>query len=206
VEGCQETVRGPQLAGISISDRADDWETVGFQVSNGLVSVGNLTVAVDRPVPDPHWWFEPHLTGSIHGIGHADPSPGSAPVVKNPNGANAVDHIVVFTPNLATTTAAFEEHGFELRRSRPIETQEQRFFWAGTTIIEVVGPAVAESDGPAHIWGLALVSDDLDASKELLGGNMSDPKNAVQPGRRIAAIRTAENKISVTIALMSPHH
>ncbi|MFW2383661.1 MAG: VOC family protein [Acidimicrobiales bacterium] len=199
-------MRGPQLAGIVVSDNAEDWEAVGFQVNNGLVSIGTLTVAVNRPVTEPQWWFEPQVTSSIHGIGHADPSPRSALAVKNTNGANAVDHIVVITPNLATTTAEFEEHGFELRRSRPRQDQEQRFFWAGTTIIEVVGPAVAESAGPAHIWGLALVSDDLDASKELLGDRMSDPKEAVQPGRRIAAIRTAQHKISVTIALMSPHH
>jgi hypothetical protein len=191
------------LAGIALADRSEDWEDVGFNPADGVVRVGDLTVSLGRDIAEPQWWFEPEVSGSIHGIPNAASVPSSHP--SNPNGADAVDHIVVLSPNLATTTAAFEEHGFELRRSRPIHTREQRFFWAGTTIIELVGPAVPAADGPAQIWGVALVSPDLDASKAFLGDRLSDPKDAVQPGRRIAAIRTVEHNISITIALMSPH-
>lgn len=203
MESSPEAVRGPQLAGIALPDRLDDWEAVGFGVTGELVSVGDLTVALGRGISEPHWWFEPAVLGSIHGIPCTSPeeSPGGA----NPNGANGVDHIVVMSPNLAATTAALEERGFELRRSRPLGSQEQRFFWAGTTIIELAGPAVPTGTGPASIWGLALVCDDLDAAKALLGQSLSDPKDAVQPGRRIAAIRTEDHNISITIALMSPH-
>ncbi|MBT8241109.1 MAG: hypothetical protein KJN63_07765 [Acidimicrobiia bacterium] len=196
-------MRGPQLAGIALADRSDDWEAVGFEATDGVVSIGALTVSLGRAVEEPQWWFEPELSGTIHGISNAASAPN--PQRSNPNGADAVDHIVVTSPNLATTTAAFEEHGFELRRSRPAGSQEQRFFWAGTTIIEVVGPAVPTADGPAQIWGIALVTPDLDASKALLGERLSDPKDAVQTGRRIAAIRTGQHNISITIALMSPH-
>ncbi len=195
-------MRGPQLAGIALPDPATAWEAVGFSVADNAVWIGDLTVAVGRPIGEPQWWFEPTLTSPIHGVHQA--APAEKPDRTNPNGAISVDHIVVMSPNLATTTAALEEQGFELRRSRPIGNKEQRFFWAGTVIIEVVGPAVPEAEGPARIWGLALVSDDIDASKSLLGERLSDPKDAVQPGRRIAAIRTSEHNISVTLALMSP--
>lgn len=196
-------MRGPQLAGIALSDRSDDWEAAGFRVVDRLVSVGGLTVALDGAMNEPQWWFEPDVPGPIHGIPCAVAEQSSGQ--DNPNGAHGVDHIVVMTPNLETTTAAFEERGFELRLARPIGSKEQRFFWAGTTIIEVVGPSVPIGAGPAHIWGLALVCDDLHAAKELLGESLSDPKDAVQPGRRIAAIRTEDHNISITIALMSPH-
>jgi hypothetical protein len=195
-------VRGPQLAGVALPDPATAWEAVGFNVADNAVSIGDLTVAVGRPVCESQWWFEPALTRPLHGLQQA--APAENPNLTNPNGAISVDHIVVMSPNLDATTAALEEQGFELRRSRPVGVREQRFFWAGTVIIEVVGPAVPEAEGPASLWGLALVSDDIDASKALLGERLSDPKDAVQPGRRIAAIRTAENHISITIALMTP--
>ncbi len=187
---------------MALPDPAIAWEVVGFNIVDNSVSVGDLTVALGRPIGRPQWWFEPSLTSPIHGVDQALPA--ENPGRSNPNGATSVDHIVVMSPNLETTTAALEEQGFELRRSRPIGKQEQRFFWAGTVIIEVVGPGVPEAEGPARIWGLALVSEDLDASKALLGERLSDPKDAVQPGRRIAAIRTAEHDISIMLALMTP--
>ncbi len=203
MEGSPQAVRGPQLTGIALSDRSEDWAAVGFTVTDDVVSVGDLTIVLAQPTEEPQWRFEPDVAGSIHGI----PCAASAhnPGRTNPNGANGIDHVVVMTPNLAATTGAFEERGFELRRSRPIDSQEQRFFWAGSTIIELVGPQVPSGPGPASIWGLALVCDDLDRAKALLGPSLSNPKDAVQPGRRISAIRTGDHNISITIALMSPH-
>ncbi len=199
-------MRGPQLVGITLADDPQRWVEVGFEPGDGTVVIGNLTIALGQPVDEPGWWFDPPTAGSVHGIvtaiGAGERQHRSEP---HPNGAVSVDHVVVTSPNLATTTAEFEENGFRLRRTRQAGTNEQRFFWAGDTIIELVGPAVAAQPGPAKIWGLALVADDLDRSKRQLGDKLSDPRDAVQPDRRIAAIRTKEHDISITIALMSPH-
>ncbi|MGZ0218146.1 MAG: hypothetical protein ACKVIY_03890 [Acidimicrobiales bacterium] len=59
--------------------------------------------------------------------------------------------------------------------------------------------------GEAALWGLALTCDDLDRAKDTLGDVLSDPKTAVQPGRRIATLRTRDLDISAPIALLSPH-
>ncbi len=40
--------------------------------------------------------------------------------------------------------------------------------------------------------------------KPILGDRLSDPRAAIQKGRRIAAIRTPELGISITLALMTP--
>jgi len=53
---------------------------------------------------------------------------------------------------------------------------------------------------------LALECDDLDLAAHRLGEALGTVKDAVQPGRRIATVRTKELGISVPIALMSPHH
>ncbi len=196
----------PQLCGISLPDPSDPWAQAGFDVRDDRLHIGSLTVALGRPIQRAAWNFEPSVADTIDGIPSDQPAPVQPEaVVDHPNGAVAVDHIVVMTPDLDRTTNALADTGIELRRSRPIGDREQRFFWAGDTIIEMVGPTEPEGDRPASIWGLALVSEDLDASKNTLGALLSDPRDAVQPGRRIAAIRTKELGISVTIALMTPH-
>jgi hypothetical protein len=48
-----------------------------------------------------------------------------------------------------------------------------------------------------------LIVDDLDAAHELLGDDrISAPKDAVQPGRRIATVR-AEVGLGLPVALMT---
>jgi len=193
----------PQLSGVAVPDPTSSWIEAGFSVDSGRVRIGDFVVALDQPTDRTAWGFEPPLVAAIDGIPECDVTP--APPATHPNGAVGVDHVVVTSSDLGRTTAALEAVGIALRRSRSLGDREQRFFWAGTTIIEMVGPSTAEGHTHASIWGLALVSNDLEASKERLGPLLSDPRPAVQPGRSIAAIRTRELGISVTIALMTPH-
>ncbi|MGB0501850.1 MAG: glyoxalase, partial [Acidimicrobiales bacterium] len=100
--------------------------------------------------------------------------------------------------------------GLQRRRTRRfqvgVETRRQDFFWLGDVILELVGVDGAEGTGDATFWGLALECDDLDLAARRLGEALGTVKDAVQPGRRIATVRTKELGISVPIALMSPHH
>lgn len=191
----------PQLVGLGLPDSKASWANAGFTVTESSVTVGPLTVSLETTAT---WSFSPRIEGPVDRI-MCSTAPVPATEATNPNGAVAVDHLVVSTPNLERTTTAFEANGLALRKTRPTGDREQRFFWAGKTIIELVGPVGQSGHGPATIWGIALVSADLDASKEFLGSHLSDPRDAVQAGRRIAAIRTRELGISITIALMTPH-
>jgi len=58
-------------------------------------------------------------------------------------------------------------------------------------------------DRPAFFWGLAFVAPDLDATVASLGDHVSEIRDAVQPGRRIATLRRSAG-LAVPIALITP--
>lgn len=135
----------------------------------------------------------------------------------HPNRVIALDHVVVRSPDVERTQAALGELGLVCARVRTITVGdspvEQRFFVARDTVIELVGPAPGTGDPalgdlgvaePATIWGIACVVDDIDATAAALGDACSAPKGAVQPGRRIATLRTRDLGIGPTVAFMTP--
>jgi hypothetical protein len=111
---------------------------------------------------------------------------------EHPNGVSRIDHVVVFTPDLSRTRAALESAGFDLRRireaSEPGPPVRQAFFRVGEVLVEVVEAAEA-SPGPARFWGITFRVADLERAAELLGSGLGEPRDAVQPGRRIATAR-----------------
>jgi hypothetical protein len=119
----------------------------------------------------------------------------------HPNGAVAVDHVVAFTGDMARTLAALERSGLDLRRLRepPEAPARQAFLRLGPFILELVETGVE----PPAFWGLVVVVADLDAAAERLGDHLGRPREAVQPGRRIATVRP-EAGLSVALALMTP--
>jgi hypothetical protein len=132
-------------------------------------------------------------------------APDRPPAPEHPNGAVRVDHVVVATPDVDRTLHALRAAGMEVRRERDAgASRRQAFLWVGDTILEVVGPREAEGDGPARFWGLVVVVSDLDAACGRLGALASEPRDAVQPGRRIATVRR-EAGLGAALALMSPH-
>jgi hypothetical protein len=221
----------PELRRLVIGDDPGAWTRAGFSVDGDRTVLGSVAIRLvggsDRRVLG---WELAGLDradrSDIDGIATtatAEPAPG--PMV-HPNGVSRLDHVVIRTTDLARTIAALEEAGFAVRRTRDVPgsspTVRQVFLWAGEAILEVVGPAPtgeAEAgdgsdrsgergpgdDRPAAIWGLALTSDDLDGAAELLGSALIGPKDAVQPGRRIATIDTASLGITTPLALMTPH-
>ncbi len=207
---------GPTLTQLAIGDRPDAWERAGFHVVDERIRIGPVTIVL-KPATEGTsrgivaWAFDGvDDDGSIDGLLTLDrPVAGDDDPPAHPNGVTGVDHVVVMTDDLERTSAALRHFGFEPRRRRDLPDADppraQIFWWAGPTIIELVGPATATGTGPASIWGLALTVDDIDRSAAGLGELLSTPKDAVQPGRRIAALRTRDLGISVPIALMTPH-
>jgi hypothetical protein len=128
-----------------------------------------------------------------------------------PNGVIAVDHVVAFTPDLDRTTAALREAGLDFRRMReeptPGGAPRQAFFRVGEPVLEVVqapdGTRIASDPaGPARLWGISFAVADLDDTVASLGALAGEPRDAVQPGRRIATMRR-EAGLGPAVAFMS---
>jgi hypothetical protein len=143
--------------------------------------------------------------GAIDGLrvlGSDAPEREPAPAASHALGASGVDHVVVATPDLERTFAALGAAGLERRRVRDAgPSARQGFYVLGDAVLEVVGPKERDGDGPASLWGLVLVVEDLDAAAAhpLVG----EPRDAVQPGRRIATVR-GEADLGAAVALMTP--
>lgn len=200
------------LDAVVLGDEPEAWTEVGFEVTDDGVALGSSRVVCTGDGEPPRWtlWSDGDLPADIDGI----PTRAAAGEPEAPDhgshrlGTVTIDHVVVRSPHLDRSTAAFEALGVRCRRVRDTGTAErpmqQRFFRLGPVIVEMVGTPGAENDGPASIWGLALTVEDLDAAVAVLGERCGGAKDAVQPGRRIATLRTRDAGISVPVALMSP--
>lgn len=191
----------PSIDALDIADAPAAWSAAGFDVQGDICRVSRVTLRLVGQ-------------GERRGIlgwtlGEGPPDDAAAP---HPNGVVQVDHVVMLTPDLDRTVAELESQGFDLRRRRegatPGGSTRQAFFRAGEPILEVVlapeGSSVArDPSGPGRLWGLAFGVDDLDRSARSLGDLLGTPRDAVQPGRRIATLR-GEAGLGPAIAFMSP--
>ena len=157
--------------------------------------------------------IDPSAAPNLDGIAvlrppHPPPTRPSPHADAHPNGITDVDHVVVMSPDGERTVDAFAAAGLELRRRRDTSMGGapwvQWFFRPGSTIVELAAPLEPTGDGPATLWGVTFVSDDLDGSVSSMGPHISEIRPAVQPGRRIASVRRSAG-ISTQIAVMDPH-
>ena len=152
----------------------EGWSGAGFAVLDGAVHLGGV-----RIVPAGEWGWS---------FGKPD-----APPVEHPNGAVGIDHVVMLTDDFDATVRRLREDGLDLRRTRDAgDGRRQAFFVLGPCLLEVAGPV----EGGERLWGLTLVAPDLAP----FGGN---PKDAVQPGRRITTI-PREAGLGIPVAVMTP--
>lgn len=200
------------LDALVVGDEPDAWAAAGFAVDGDEVAIGTVRVLCTGDGGGSDRWrlrADDDVPRSVDGIETTSTDLDPPAPVSHPNGVVAFDHVVLRSPDLDRTTEALGALGMDLRRTRDITMgdveAQQRFFRLGEVILELVGPTAPTGDGPCRIWGYALVSEDIDASAAHLGDMSSEPKPAVQPGRRIATVRTRELGIGPTIALMTPH-
>jgi predicted enzyme related to lactoylglutathione lyase len=190
---------GASVAAIDLAVAPADWAALGFRVDDDACAVGATSLRLGRA---PGWALRDAAgDGDVDGIRteRADwPQPDAA---EHANGAVSVDHVVVVTPDIARTFAALEATGMTLRRERTTGERRYGFFRHGECIVEVVGP-LAPGEGDASLWGLTITVADIDAAAALLGERLGAVKDAVQPGRRIATVRS-DAGIGVPLALMS---
>ena len=204
----------PALVALHVLGEVERWRDLGFSVErDGTCQVGavqlQLSPAGDGARPGIDGWSFAGLEDPPMGIDgiptEADDGPPAPPGV-HPNGVTALDHVVVTTPDLGRTVAALEAAGLRALRERATEAggrpMRQVFLRPGEAIVEVVGPPEPTGGGKARFFGLAFTVADLDATAERLGGLLGEPKQAVQPGRRIATVRSVA-ALGVPVAFMS---
>ena len=180
---------------------------MGFAVTDGGVALGSTIVRPTGAGGGVLGWSVSGLSSddldglSTTVVDHSDPPA----VPDHPNSAVSIDHVVVRTPDLDRTVAALERAGLELRRARDAGGGvRQAFLWVGDVILEVVSAADGDPAEPASLWGLVVVVSDLERAAAVAGDALGTPRDAVQPGRRIATVRR-EAGLGLPVALMTPH-
>lgn len=200
------------VAEIVVAADPEAWRRFGLHLDpDRCAVVGGVRIRFIEPVDQVgvvSWGLSeaPHeVPSSIDGLAtHTSDSPDRHDEPTGVLGAVAIDHLVVWTDDLERTSAALATAtGAELKRVRDLGTMRQGFHRLGEVIVEVVQHPGVEP-GPATFWGFVLNVVDLDAVAAHLGPDViSPPKDAVQPGRRIATVR-ADAGLGVPMALMTP--
>lgn len=202
---------------LRIADEPQRWRELGFAVADGCCQLGSVRVRLAGRAAGKGilgWSLREIASLELDGLNttrSGSPLPGPPP--EHPNGVERIDHVVAMSPELERSVKALEAAGLSLRRIReeptPAGAPRQAFFRLGAEILEVIQEPdriVGEAGGrsrPARLWGLALIASDLDRTVELFAPHASAPRDAVQPGRRIATVRRSA-ELAIPIALMTP--
>jgi hypothetical protein len=207
-----ETTGEPKVEWLTVAGDPDAWRSIGLAVTgDGLIPLVGTSIRI-VPAADGGaigivgWALSgARDTTDIDGLATEVVAPATPVYADHPLGASGLDHVVVSTADLERTSGEIAvATGCELKRIREVGTMRQGFhrIGRGGLIVELVERPDLPA-GPATFWGLVLIVDDLDAAHELLGTDrISAPKDAVQPGRRIATVR-AEVGLGLPVALMT---
>lgn len=205
------SIDDPKVEWLTVAGDPDVWRSLGLTVTDdGLIPLMGTSLRILPATAAGTGIVGWALSGvdapsSVDGLATDVVELMSPMFAAHPLGASGLDHVVVLTADLERTSAAIAEAtGCELKRIRELGSMRQGFhrIGRGGLIVELVErPDLPE--GPAAFWGLVLIVDDLDAACALIGADrISAPKDAVQPGRRIATIR-ADVGLGLPVALMS---
>jgi len=206
--------------GLDVADDASTWASCGFRIEEGsLVRLGEVTIRLvgrqqgrGATKGIVGWSFQGLPSGastaSVDGIPCTPPPTAAASPesVAHPNGATHVDHIVLRSPEADRTIQRLAEVGIHPIREQSTVRQNVRqvIFRPSTAIIELV-QTKNTAKAPPHIWGLTLVTGDVDQTHAFLDKTTKAPWPAVQPGRRMTVVDHKAHGMSVAMAFMSPH-
>jgi hypothetical protein len=205
----------PTVDELRIADDPSAWAAVGFEVDGDLCEIASVRLRLQGAGPRrgiTSWSVRDAGSLELDGLETEASDEPPAAGIRHPNGVVSIDHVVVLTPDLDRTTSTLREAGFDLRRTREGETPggstRQAFFRMGELILEIVqapgGTKIAaDPGGPARLWGISFLVEELAGTGELLGPLLGEPREAVQPGRRIATLR-GEAGLGPAIAFMTP--
>lgn len=191
---------------LDIGGPVEPWKAIGLTVVGDRSWVGGIELRFGAPGDGVASWVlagSPDRPALIDGLPTTYVDEIETQAWEHPLGAIGLDHVVVMTSSLERTCGEIERvTGEPLKRIREAGPVRQGFHRLGPLIVEVVESdrVVAEH---ASFWGFVLNVADLDAAFDGLGPDLlSPPKQAVQPGRRIASFRSGAG-LGAPIALMS---
>ncbi len=175
----------PRSVELRAGDAPQAWARLGFALDGPHVRLGAVAV---------------RCTGDGGGLTGWSVSERAGRLDPHPNGASGADHIVLVAGDLSAAVADVVALGGEERRRAgpPAVPVPMAFVRLGDTVVEV-----AQGDGPARLWGLAVVVADLDRVAADLGARLGRIRAAVQPGRHIATVRP-EAGLGTALAFMTP--
>ncbi len=206
----------PVLTELTLAGAPERWRAAGFEPDGEELTVGAVRLRLageDAGRRIVRWALDGLRPADLDGL-PTEPAAGPAPQPReapHPNGATRLDHLVAFSPDLDRTVAALESAGLDLRRIREGPTaagaHRQAFFRVGEPILEVIEhppgtDAAQDRDAPARFWGLAFVTEDIDATAAALGPLLGEVRDAIQPGRRIGTVRR-DAGLGLPVAFMS---
>jgi hypothetical protein len=203
----------PTLDELFIAGSPEPWAAAGFTISGDTCEVGSVRLRFGGDGRGILAWSVRDVNGhSLDGLETRASAEPPAAGVPHPNGTLSIDHLVVISPDLDRTAGALREAGFDFRRLREGDTpggsRRQAFFRMGEVLLEVVeappGTKIAsDPSGPARLWGISFLVDELETPAAALGDALGEPRDAVQPGRRIATVATAAG-LGPAVAFMTP--
>jgi hypothetical protein len=200
VAGFEQLTARPALTALQIADPPERWQALGFAVDEDTVHLGGVRLELGvNGYGIVGWSLDAVETANdVAGLATTN-APPAAPQA-HPNGAIALDHVVVLTPDFDRTAAALDQTGLTLTRIRDAGGFRQGFRRLGPAILELVEAPGTHVTG---FWGLVVTVADLDDLAKRLGGRLHPIKPAVQPGRRIATLDQAAG-LTPQVAFMDP--
>lgn len=199
---------------FAIADPVEAWMRAGFSVdADAACRIGGVRIRLvgrDHGAGIIGWSLRGLPEGSVgtlDGVPTTRSSTAASAPATHANGAAAIDHVVLLSPDLSRTVGALAAIGVHPRRERDAElggrAMRQIFFRLGEVILEVVGSPETPSEGPSRLWGITYVVDDIEATAAYFGDHATPVKDAVQPGRRITTLRHQDFGMSVRTAMIS---
>jgi hypothetical protein len=195
------------------------WEKIGVHISNDHCVIGDVILRFSAEKSGfISWTFDRSDSSTsdaavVHTLIDGIPThlerdrkdPGESSLL-GPATILGIDHVVVMTNNLERTCGEVERVlSVACARERDAgNSVRQAFHKLDNTIIEVVtSPNVVHEH--AHLWGLVISVDDIDAWCSSVGEHVAGaPRAAVQPGRRISTVRESVG-LGIAVAVMTPH-
>lgn len=190
------------LTALDVPGTPEQWRQLGFDCGPDGFRLTHVQFVVGRDAMG--WGFDAlEADASALGVPTREAPVGEKRPTPHPNGVEAVDHVVYTVTDLDDAIATLNKVlGAEPRRRakpRGPDGPEMAFYRAGDAFLEVVG-----SGRPPALTGVAFKSRELHetvASIRASGGNIGDPKPAVQGGL-IASVWTGF--VGMPIAIMQP--
>ena len=196
-----------RITQLTVGGLPTAWSSLGFSFDDSRCTFGDVAMRVDPS-------REPGLVSWTLGGVAVMESPDGLETNFDDRVVNAassssiidvrgIDHVVVMTNDLQRTTEAIARvTGDPLKRVREAgEGIRQGFHRLGSVVVEVVeNPRVTQT----YLWGFVLTVANLDDVVAHMGPDViGSPRDAVQPGRRIATIRSGVG-LGVPVALITP--